>query len=114
VLLLLRKGIAPHIVVRNGQIPEVFGTKMPVFSVGDLIRNTCSREQGRVVRTVPLAHILQKLRPYQLKHSAYIVSLPPGPYTPAREVLWFPSEVEAGDDRAAKDTTRNQTAENTV
>jgi hypothetical protein len=49
------------------------------FTVGDVIRNCTTNEQGRIVRIVD---------------RAYIVSLPPTNLWPAKEVLWRDRDVK--------------------
>ena len=69
--------------------------EIPIFSVGDVIRNTCSGERGEIVRLVPIADVVRDPKPNQPEQPAYIVVVPAGPFPPSREELWFPYEVKA-------------------
>jgi hypothetical protein len=61
---------------------------VPVYSIGDMIRDLLTGEEGRIVRTLNSSDVLRKVEPRQLPEPAYIVSTPPGPFASAREALW--------------------------
>jgi hypothetical protein len=63
--------------------------------VGAPIRNSLTREEGRIVRIVSIPDILPEAEPGQRQQSAYIVALPSKSLSPAREELWFAFEVES-------------------
>lgn len=67
---------------------------MPVFAVGDIVRNTMTGEEGRIVRIADASNLFPKREGYPRKGKAYIVSLPAGPFVLAREALWLQSEVK--------------------
>jgi hypothetical protein len=70
---------------------------MAAHSIGQLVRNAHTREEGHIVRIVSLSELFPKLEPHRQKESGYIVSLAPGHTAFVREVLWFQSEVVALD-----------------
>jgi hypothetical protein len=67
---------------------------MREHAVGDVIRRKGTGEQGQIVRKVKLSDILPTVKPSQRKESAYIVALPEDRYSPAKEALWFRSEID--------------------
>jgi hypothetical protein len=69
---------------------------MREHAVGDVVSHKTTGEKGQIVRKVNVSDILPKVKPNQRQESAYIVSLPEGRYSPAKEVLWFKSEVDDG------------------
>jgi len=69
--------------------------KAPSYSVGDVVRNALTGEEGQIVRTLNSSE-LRKVEPPQTVEPAYIVSLSPGPFARAREALWLRSEVVPG------------------
>jgi hypothetical protein len=72
---------------------DIRSKKQPVYSVGDLVRHRVTGEEGQIVRLVNLSDIFLKPAHDQENESAYIVSLPQGWLTPAREALWLQSDV---------------------
>jgi hypothetical protein len=80
---------------------------LPVHSVGELVCNLLTGEEGQIVRILNSSE-LRKVEPPQRVEPAYIVSLPPGAFARAREALWLQSEVVPetsveDDERAAGD-----------
>lgn len=67
-----------------------------VFKVGDVIRQSGSNDEGRIVRIVNYSEIRQ---PHgngnPPKGLAFVVSLPAGKHPPVREALWREEEIAA-------------------
>jgi hypothetical protein len=80
--------------VLNTTTEDIRGKKMRVFSVGEVVRHRVTGEQGQIVRLVNLSDIFLKPKRREENESAYIVSLPGGSLTPAREALWLQSDVD--------------------
>jgi len=75
---------------------------VPMYSVGDIVRNFLTGEEGQIVRTLNSCEVLRRVESQQSSEPAYIVSLPPGPLARAREALWLRSEVIADRETCAE------------
>jgi hypothetical protein len=69
--------------------------KVTTFSIGDIVRNAMTGEEGRIVRIANVANLFPGRRGYPRKGNAFIVALLAGPFVPAREALWLQSELKS-------------------
>jgi hypothetical protein len=67
---------------------------MSAFSVGEIVRNTITGEEGQIVRVTNFSQLAAQGKENRRSGTAYIVSLPAEPLKPAREALWRQSELE--------------------